>query len=188
MNNSLHLKLSRTAKILSAAIACLFAISFAGCSSFEKETPIPTKQNVDASKYMGTWYEIARFPNSFEGSLKDCTAEYTLVGDTGKVLIVNKGKDAFGNVKEQVGTGYIPNPAEFSKLRITFFWPFYYDYYILELADDYSWALVGNKNMKYLWILSRKPELPQLTINEILKLAEKRGYIVSQFVYNKNLQ
>ncbi len=147
------------------------------------EPEISTAKNVDIKKYMGTWYEIARYENSFQQGLKNSKAEYTLNQD-GTVSVVNSGEDKNGKLKSARGRAYASDKRDFSKLRVSFFWPFYGDYYILDLDRDYRWVLVGGRSKDYLWILARNSTLPKQSIDEILRRAEARGYDTNKLLFN----
>lgn len=172
-------------KYLCNIVCAVLASLGVSCMGID-EKEIPTAKNVDPARYMGTWYEIARFENRFEKGLHSAKAKYELQADN-TVLVTNSGVDKNGNRTSTQGRAYAPNPADFSKLRVTFFWPFYSDYYILELDSNYQVALVGGRDKKYLWILARTPTLTTEELAKILKKAESRGYDVNQFVYNSNL-
>lgn len=134
-------------------------------------TPV---DSLDLARYMGTWYEIARYDHRFERGLTGIEARYELLPN-GRVDVVNCGVDMYtGKVRRVHGkahAGSVPG-----QLRVSFFWFFYADYNVLEVGEDYDWALVGSRSSKYLWILSRTPVLPSRTFNHILRLAERRGY------------
>jgi lipocalin len=139
---------------------------------------ITTVKNVDINRYMGKWYEIARFPHSFEKDLVGVTATYTLRED-GKIDVLNQGylKTLDGKLKKARGKAKIPNADDSGKLKVSFFLFFYADYYILELDEaNYQYALVGSSSAKYLWILCRKPEMPGVTYNMLVSEAQARGY------------
>lgn len=136
-----------------------------------------TVQTLDLNLYMGTWYEIARFDHPFERGLVGCTANYRLQ-ENGMVKVINSGyKNTLnGEYKESVGKAKRPDNSEPGKLKVAFFLNFYADYYVLELADDYRYALIGSKSSKYLWILSRTPVMAQSDIDLLLSKAAQRGY------------
>ena len=140
-----------------------------------------TVRSVDLEKYLGTWFEIARFDHSFERGLEYATARYTLM-DNGKVKVVNSGiKD--GQVKTSEGKAKTTdNPG---LLRVSFFGPFYSDYRIMMLDDDYKYALIGSGSQKYLWILSRTPQIPEDVKASMLLEARLRGYDVSKLIWVK---
>ncbi len=149
-----------------------------------REGELPTVSNLDLNRYMGLWYEIARFNHSFERNLTGVTAEYRLQ-ENGKIQVINSGhKDSLnGELKRAKGKAKQPNPAEPGKLKVSFFLFFYADYYILELDQEYRWVLIGSSSRKYLWILSRTPHLPQEVLDGILKLARKHGYDTSKLIF-----
>ena len=141
-----------------------------------------TVNQVDIHRYMGKWYEIARYDHSFERGMSNVTAEYSIQGD-GEILVVNKGVKN-GKLKEIVGKGKQPNPNEYpGRLKVSFFLWFYGDYNILELDKDYQYALVGSSSDKYLWILSRTPEMTDVQLDYLLKKIIQRGYDPSKLIY-----
>ena len=140
------------------------------------------------SKYLGKWYEIARFDHSFERGLSNVTAEYSLRPD-GKVKVLNTGwKD--GKKKVAEGKARQPDPLrEPSHLEVSFFLFFYSDYDILMLDENYRYALVGSRSPEYLWLLAREPHIEPSVKEEILAEAQKLGYDVSKLIWvNQNLQ
>lgn len=136
-----------------------------------------TVKELDLERYMGRWYEIARYDHSFERGLVGVTASYSLRPD-GRITVVNQGyKNSFeGSLNVAKGKGKQPDPEEPGKLKVSFFLFFYADYYVLELDREYQWALIGSSSDKYLWILSRTPQLAEDTLQHILGLAKGRGY------------
>jgi apolipoprotein D and lipocalin family protein len=142
---------------------------------------LETVEYVDVKRYMGTWFEIAKFPLRFEKGLVGITATYTLLPD-GRVRVFNKGyeKDFDGKLKTIEGKAWVVDTATNAKLKVSFFWPFAADYWILELGKDYEYAVVGNKSRKYLWILSRTPQMEETTYNELLKRAQEKGFDISK--------
>lgn len=144
-----------------------------------------TVKYLDLHKYMGQWYEIARFNHSFERHLVGVKAMYSLLED-GRIRVVNSGyKNTFnGRFKEIKGKAKLPDPNEPGKLKVSFFLWFYSDYFIMELDElHYKYALVGSKSDKFLWILSRTPSLPEKTLNYLLERARTRGYDTSQLIW-----
>lgn len=144
-----------------------------------------TVKQVDLGRYMGKWYEIARYDNKFEKGMQGVTAEYTLL-DNGKIKVVNSGyRDSLdGEFRMAIGKAKIPDPGEPGKLKVSFFLFFYADYYILELDQvNYAYVLIGSSSDKYLWILSRTPQLASEKLNFLLKRAEERGYDTGKLVF-----
>ena len=138
-----------------------------------------TVKTLDLSSYLGTWYELARFDHTFERGLQEVMAFYEL-RDDGKIDVINSG---IKNGKYKVAYGKAKLTDETGVLRVSFFGPFYSDYRVLMLDDDYEYALVGGKNDKYLWILSRNPELEDEDYDKILTEASRRGYDISRLIW-----
>ena len=143
-----------------------------------------TVQALDVRRYMGRWYEIARYENHFEKGMTDVTATYTLRSD-GRIRVENEGfKD--GIHKKAVGRAKQPEPENSpGKLKVAFFLWFYSDYYIFELDEHYQYVVVGSSSDKYLWILSREKSLPEAVMEDLLGKILKRGYDISKLVYNR---
>ncbi len=138
-----------------------------------------TVKTLDLSSYLGTWYELARFDHTFERGMQEVMAFYEL-RDDGKIDVVNSG---IKNGKYKVAYGKAKLTDETGVLRVSFFGPFYSDYRVLMLDEDYEYALVGGKNDKYLWILSRNPELEDEDYDKILTEASRRGYDISRLIW-----
>ncbi|MCU0472844.1 MAG: lipocalin family protein [Bacteroidales bacterium] len=139
--------------------------------------------SIDLKRYAGTWYEIARLPNSFERNLKCITATYTLRED-GKITVLNQGQNINnpGKKSSAKAVAWIPDKNVPAKLKVQFFWPFRGDYWILDLDKDYRYALVGDPTMKYLWILCREKKMEESTYNMLLKKATDNGYDVKPII------
>jgi apolipoprotein D and lipocalin family protein len=151
-----------------------------GCQAQKTAVMIDTSTvpDVDLNRYMGTWYEIARFPHSFEKNLAGVTATYTLRGD-GKIDVLNQGylDSLVGKHKTARGKAKIPDPGQPGRLKVSFFLFFYADYFILELdRDNYQWAMIGSSSPDYFWILCREPVMDEDLYRELLRKAEQRGY------------
>ncbi len=151
----------------------------------QSSAALQTAGSVDLNKYLGKWYEIYRLPNWFEDD--DCmtvTAEYGL-RDDGGVSVLNTCHKA-SKKEEARGIAKIVEGSSNSKLRVSFFRPFYGDYWILDLASDYSWVLIGEPAGKYFWILARDKKLsPELEESLLIK-AEKLGYLRKYLVRPSN--
>ena len=132
-------------------------------------------------RYLGTWYEIARFDHSFERGMDNVMAEY-LLRDDGKIDVFNSGWKN-GEYKVTEGKAKQPDPLrDPAHLEVSFFLFFYSDYNVMMLDDAYQVALVGSKSPKYLWILSRPPSLPQATMDGIFARLRERGYDLSDII------
>jgi apolipoprotein D and lipocalin family protein len=154
-------------------------------SSYAGE-PIPTVAKVDLSRYQGTWYEIARLPLFWEKKCaSNVTATYTLRPD-GKVTVLNQCRKADGTETASTGTAEIATwDGSNSRLKVSFFWPFQGDYWILDLDENYTWALVGTPNLKNLWILSRNPHLDPATLNRLIDWAHQLGFNTEKLIYTR---
>lgn len=151
-------------------------VGLLGCSPVQTD-PLEVVDFVDIPRYMGTWYEIASYPASFQAGCVGTTAEYTLRED-GKVTVVNRCYDESfeGPVREVEGVARVVDEQTNAKLKVSFFWPFEGDYWIIDLDTDYQWAVVGEPSRQYLWILSRTPKLDEPTYQAILAALPERGY------------
>lgn len=138
-----------------------------------------TVKQFDVERYMGVWYEVARTDVRFEQGLINVTATYTI--RDGYVEVVNQGEDSVsGKMRKAVGRAKLTSTP--GRLRVSFFWIFYSDYNVLELGENYDWALVGSRSPKMLWILSRTPKLEQSTLDSILQSAKQRGYNIEKLI------
>lgn len=147
-------------------------------------------KNLDLARYLGTWYEIARFDHSFERGLENVTAEY-LLRDDGKIDVINSGWKK-GKYKVAEGKARQPDPkSDPARLEVSFFLFFYSDYNVLMIDDDYQVALVGSKGPGYLWILARNPAVDTKTLDSVTREAERRGYDTSKLIWvdqDKNIK
>lgn len=158
----------------------------AGFLSGLPSNDLPTVEEVDLNRYAGLWYEIARLPNSFEKDLQCVTAEYTLK-PKGKVEVLNKGfSSKKGAFKSSKGRAWVPDDKYPGRLKVSFFWPFAGDYYIISLDAEYRYALVGDPGRKYLWILSRTKELDDSIYSRLIETARSQGFDTDQMVLVKH--
>jgi len=158
----------------------LILLSMISILSCRTTRDLPTVDGVELTKYQGLWYEIARLPNSFEKGLECVTATYTLKSN-GKIDVLNRGYSSEkGKYKSARGTARVPDPDEPGKLKVSFFWPFSGDYYILQLDDEYRYALIGDPSRKYLWILSRTSELDAAVYTRLMDHAKNSGFDTDQ--------
>ncbi len=156
-------------------ISFLFSISCTNTNSQMLDKT--TVKSLDLNRYLGIWYEIARFPHSFEKNLVGVTATYSL-RDDGIIKVLNQGyKNTLdGKLSKAVGKAKIPDPSKPANLKVSFFWIFYAEYNVLELDENYQYAMIGSSSDKYFWILSRTPQMDQSAYEMLLEKARKRGY------------
>lgn len=147
---------------------------------------LQTVPYVDLKKYAGKWYEIASFPQRFQKGCNCTTAEYTPT-DKGYVIVENRcNKDSINGKQSYIkGKAFVVENSGNAKLKVQFFWPFRGKYWIIELADDYSYAVVGHPNRKYLWILSRTPSINDTTYQQIISRLKEKGFDVSKIRLTK---
>jgi len=138
--------------------------------------------DLDIDRYLGTWYEIARFPLFWEWGLVNTTADYSLMED-GKIKVINSGYyyEPDGKKSSFQGSAYVPNPDEPGKLLVSFFLFIESDYWVIMIDEEnYSYAVVSNPGKKNLWILSRTPEMDENTYNMIIEQLEEWSFDLSK--------
>lgn len=170
-------------KKIAKTILCCLPFLGAACSSTE-DVVTTTVPQLDLEKYAGKWYEVARFNHRFERDLVGCTANYS-INDDGTITVVNAGYKEYlgGEYKETEGKARRPDESMPGKLEVSFFLWFYSEYNVMELADDYRYALVGSKTDNYLWILSRTPQLDPADKEFLLRQATARGYDTDALIW-----
>lgn len=144
--------------------------------SIAADTTLKAVDRVDLRRYAGKWYEIARYPNRFQRDCEsDTTAEYNLRND-GKIQVINSCRKKDGTITTARGTAKVVDTTTNAKLKVTFFWPFYGNYWIIGLSANYDYAIVGEPDRKYLWILSRTPTMDEVTYRQLLEQIKSAGY------------
>jgi len=138
---------------------------------------LQTVQAVDLNKYSGKWYEIASYPQRFQKGCHCTTAEYT-ISDKGYVIVENRcnRNSVTGKQSYIKGKAFVEKNSGNAKLKVQFFWPFKAKYWIIDLADDYSYAVVSHPNKKYLWILSRTPKMNEAIYQLIIYRLKEKGF------------
>jgi len=151
------------------------------------ETP-RTVPSVDLTRYSGRWHEVARFPMRFQDNsslrCEEVTATY-FPAAAGGISVLNEcvnGLDPARERRSARGTAYPVEGSGNARLRVSFFWPFYGDYWVLGLDPDYQWAVVGSPQRDYLWILSRTPSLPAAQMEQALAIARAQGFDLSRLM------
>ena len=167
----------RTATFLLALAASMAGIAHAAPPAMQ------TVESVDLKRYAGMWYEIANFPMFFQRNcVGDTTAEYTAHPD-GTVGVNNRCRTKDGDIDSASGTATVVEGSNNAKLEVTFFKPFKGDYWVIGLDPEYRWAVVGTPDRKYLWILSRSPQLPKEELDKALAAAKAQGYELDELRY-----
>jgi apolipoprotein D and lipocalin family protein len=162
-----------------SALICIVLL-FTACSS--KNPPLQTVQKVDINRYLGTWYEIARYEHFFEKDCKNVSANYSML-DEQTIKVVNRCTNMLTNEKkEAIGRAYATDDTN-SKLKVSFFRPFYGDYWVMILDENYDYVVVGAPSREYLWILARKPILDEKIKNEILQKLPNLGFDASKLIW-----
>lgn len=142
-----------------------------------KAQNLETVPFVDLDKYAGKWYEIASYPQRFQKGCHGTTATYTNSGQ-GYITVENScnKKSLTGKQSYIRGKAFVEKNSGNARLKVQFFWPFSGKYWIIDLAEDYSYAVVSHPNRKYLWILSRSPQISESVYVQILSRLEKKGF------------
>lgn len=162
---------------MSILLVSLLSLAHGPCKAQKVDNS--TVNALDIGRYLGEWYEIARFDHSFERGLTNAKALYKLNAD-GTVSVKNSGKKN-GKSKTSFGKAKLTDTA--GLLRVSFFGPFYSDYRVMMLSEDYRYALIGSGSSKYLWILSRTPEVPDHMLKQIMTEASERGYDLDKLIW-----
>ena len=163
------------------AMISLFAFLGTSCASIPKGATAVTPFYKE--KYLGKWYEIARLDFRFERGLNNTTAQYSL-NDDGTIRVVNRGYAyADDEWKEAVGKAKFVGDENVAMLKVSFFGPFYSGYNVIALDEEYRYALVAGKNLKYLWILARETTIPDDVKERYLRIAGEIGYDTSELIW-----
>ena len=165
----------------------LFALLLTACMGVPDNVKVVA--SVDASQYLGTWYEIARLDHSFERDLEKVTASYSL-RDDGGIKVINRGFNTKTNKwKEAEGKAYFVEPANADKtntgkLKVSFFGPFYGAYNIIELDKPYyNYVMICGPDKSYLWILSRTPQLTYPIKQHLIAQAKSLGFDTEKLIH-----
>ncbi len=167
-------------------IVAALTVGIVVAGALKAKPPLEVVPQLDLPRYLGTWYVIASIPTSFERRcVQGTTAHYTLLPN-GQIEVVNACFSADGQRLEARGRAWIPDPKVPAKLKVSFvnlfgLWLFAGDYWVIDLADDYSYAVVGHPSRNYGWILSRTPTMPEEVLAGIRQRLEAKGYDWSRF-------
>jgi len=167
------------------ALIFLFAAMAAACSPNpvyrQSDEPLPVAY-IDQARYLGLWHEQARLPNSFEEGCQRATAEYAL-RDDGLISVVNTCYEADGEQRVARGRARPAGEAGEGKLEVSFFGPFWADYWVLERGENYEWSIVGEPEGRYLWVLTRERELSPEMRAEFERRITELGYRPAELVW-----
>lgn len=157
-------------------IALALSASIAGAAP----PPLPTVAVVDLTRYAGAWYEIALLPNRFQRQcVADTQARYVLDGE--RVQVINRCRQADGEIDTAKGRAKTVEGSGNAKLLVSFFWPFYGDYWVLDLDEDYQRVLIGTPSREYAWVLSRTPQMDEAQLQRLLDKAAVLGFDKAAF-------
>lgn len=182
-------------KIIFTVSMLVFVFTAAQNISAQKKEKPTTVQSVDLNKYAGLWYEIARYPNKFQDQcLSDVTAEYVLENDGG-IAVINKCKTDKDKIEEAKGKARIKDKQTNAKLEVrfapkvlSFLSNVWGDYWILDVGKNYEYALVGSPDRKYLWVLSRTPQLNNEKYESMMQIAKQEGFIPDKLIKTRQSQ
>ena len=169
---------SKIGRLLPGCVGPMLAGALVGCALPAREgPPLETVARVDIERYMGRWYEIAKYPNSFERGCFGVTADYTLRPDgTVRVLNTCRSEDGTRVLRTADGLARVADRSTNAKLTVYFFYPFGGSYWIRDLDEEFRYAVVGEPSRRFLWILSRTPTLDDETYEGILQRLPQMGY------------
>ena len=158
-----------------AAAALLAGLSGCGSTPPDARPPVQAVAQIELQRYLGRWFEIANFPMFFQRKcIGDTTADYAL-RDDGRITVLNRCRTDSGFIQAE-GKAKVVEGSANARLRVSFFWPFHGDYWIIGLDPGYRWAVVGDPGRRYLWVLSRTPALEKGDLDAALAAARAQGY------------
>jgi apolipoprotein D and lipocalin family protein len=167
--------------LIAAGTLALLTFCLFGCGS--ASTKFKGVDGFQKEKYLGKWYEVARFDFRFEKDLNNTSAEYSLRKD-GAIQVVNRGTNYKTlKPKEATGKARFRGSDTIAELEVSFFGPFYGDYNVIALDKDYQYALIAGSNTDYLWILSRTKQIPDSTRREYLDIAKNNGFDTTRLIW-----
>jgi apolipoprotein D and lipocalin family protein len=162
----------------------IVALMITSCMHVQDTSPpLNVVSYVDLSRYTGTWYEIARYPHKFQKGCIESRAIYTL-RDDGKLSVLNECFEDSdrSKIRSAKGKAWIVDSITNAKLKVSFFWPFSGDYWIIDLGRDYEYAVIGHPDRKYLWILSRTQVMHKSVYEGILNRLQEQHYDISRLI------
>ena len=164
------------------SVMLMVGAALVGMAADNKKPELQTVPSVNLSRYLGQWYEIGRLPNRFQKKCADSvTANYTLRSD-GNIKVVNRCRKPSGEFTTATGKAKLVDKQTNAKLKVTFFWPFYGKYWILDLGPNYEYAVVGEPGRDYLWILSRTPTMDEGLYQKLVAKMRARGFDTTRMI------
>ena len=169
-----------------SGVPLMLIILFSNACSSPGKQPLPPLEivaSVDLTRYTGQWYEISRYPNSFQEGCVGSRATYSMRED-GKIVVLNECYEGSfrGKLRHAKGTAKVVDKKSNAKLKVSFFWPFSGDYWIIDLGKEYEYAVVGHPGRNYLWILSRTKTMDEKLYQEILGRLAAKGYDTTKLI------
>lgn len=159
----------------------VFSLSLGGCTGVPDG--IEPVAHFEQSRYLGTWYEIARLDHRFERGLTEVTADYSVYPD-GSIRVINSGMDGSGERVLAEGRALFVGSPEVGHLKVSFFGPFYGSYVVFELSEDYEYAFVAGYSRDYLWLLARTPTVSGVLRDRFIARAQALGFAVDALIWS----
>ena len=162
-------------------------VALVGCAATStqrlKLPPLEAVAQVDLDRYVGTWFEIASFPQRYQEGCTGTMATYTVRSD-GDIDVLNRCREGSlnGELRSASGRARVADMQTNAKLQVSFFRPFWGDYWIIDLDEDYQYAVIGHPGRDYLWVLSRTPTMEETTYWSIIDRLKTSGYDPSRLV------
>jgi len=182
--------MNKATRVAALAAITLGAVALGGCAVLGPKHPVgnaavpePAKP-VELQRYLGRWYEIARYEQGFQKGCEGVTADYSL-RDDGLIRVLNTCRKPGGKISDAEGRAKVVDMATNAKLKVSFFGPFFGDYWVLDRADDYSWAIVGEPSGRYLWLLAREAVPAPDKVGAVYARAGALGYDTSLLLRTK---
>ena len=175
------LKVVRFKIFLCISVTCLGSCATVPARDYP---PLEVVSKVNINKYLGKWYEIARYPNWFQENCYTAIANYELT-ENGSIKVVNRCRQGGfdGKTIEAVGVASSVDERSNAKLKVSFYWPFYSNYWIIALGDNYEYAVVSEPKRQCLWILSRTPVMEKWFYDKLVKYLEEKHFDISLLIY-----
>lgn len=165
-------------------LACALLMTVSAAHAAENPAPVTTVASVDLQRYLGLWHEAARLPMWFQRQcVADTTAQYGLL-ENGKISVTNRCRTKDGSFDQAQGKASVVENSGNARLRVSFFWPFFGDYWVIGLDPEYRWAVVGEPKRKSLWILSRINPMPASELAAAKQIALAQGYDLTTLLVN----